>query len=209
MGTSLPSVGHRRIHGRGRESMLLIISVATSIGWLLALFACMTAARSPRPRVGRAAVHAGATPPGMDEPPAVVSLLAGNLDAYGYPATLLDLAARGWLRLTRPEGGGAGAGGRRGGRGGRGGRCGELRARPGDVRDRRQSTPRPADGIRAAGIPAGLGPRRGPRRRPGPGPGRRFRWPGERKPEVRPGQVHGRVHLRGQGRFPAAGPVAP
>jgi hypothetical protein len=81
----------------------LIISVATSIGWLLALFAGMTAARSPRPRSGRAAVHAGATPPGMDEPPAVVSLLAGNLDAYGYPATLLDLAARGWLRLAGPE----------------------------------------------------------------------------------------------------------
>ena len=39
----------------------------------------------------------------MDEPPAVVSLLAGNLDAYGYPATLLDLAARGWLRLAGPE----------------------------------------------------------------------------------------------------------
>ena len=41
----------------------------------------------------------------MDEPPAVVSLLAGNLDAYGYPATLLDLAARGWLRLAGPEAG--------------------------------------------------------------------------------------------------------
>ena len=85
--------------------MLLIISVATSIGWLLALFAGMTAARSPRPRAGRAAGQAGATPPGMDEPPAVVSLLAGNLDAYGYPATLLDLAARGWLRLAGPEAG--------------------------------------------------------------------------------------------------------
>src|SRR6204780_2536751 len=105
MGTSLPSVGHRWIRGHGRESMLLIISVATSIGWLLALFAAMTAARSPRPRAGRAAGHAGATPPGMDEPPAVVSLLAGNLDAYGYPATLLDLAARGWLRLAGPEAG--------------------------------------------------------------------------------------------------------
>jgi hypothetical protein len=77
--------------------MLLIISVATSIGWLLALFAGMTAARSPRPRAGRAAVHAGAMPAGGDEPPAVVSLLAGNLDAYGYPATLLDLAGCGWL----------------------------------------------------------------------------------------------------------------
>src|SRR5580693_10507196 len=83
--------------------MLLIIGVATSVGWLLALFAGMTAARSPRPRAGRAAVHGGTMPPGIDEPPAMVSLLAGNLDAYGYPGTLLDLAARGWLRLAGPE----------------------------------------------------------------------------------------------------------
>jgi len=34
------------------------------------------------------------------EPPAVVSLLAGHLDDTGYPATLLDLAARGWFRLA-------------------------------------------------------------------------------------------------------------
>ncbi len=38
-----------------------------------------------------------------DEPPAVVSLLAGHLDSTGYPATLLDLAARGWFRLAEPE----------------------------------------------------------------------------------------------------------
>ena len=37
------------------------------------------------------------------EPPAVVSLLAGHLDDTGYPATLLDLAARGWFRLAEPE----------------------------------------------------------------------------------------------------------
>jgi len=37
------------------------------------------------------------------EPPAVVSLLAGHLDGTGYPATLLDLAARGWFRLAEPE----------------------------------------------------------------------------------------------------------
>ncbi len=40
-----------------------------------------------------------------EEPPAVVSLLAGRLEAYGYPATLLDLAARGWLRLAAAESG--------------------------------------------------------------------------------------------------------
>jgi hypothetical protein len=77
--------------------MLLIISVATSAGWLLALFAGMSATRSPRPRVA----------PGTGESPAVVSLLAGNLASCGYPATLLDLAARGWLGLTSP---GPGAG---------------------------------------------------------------------------------------------------
>ena len=38
-----------------------------------------------------------------DEPPAVVSLLAGRLDSTGYPATLLDLAARGWFGLAEPE----------------------------------------------------------------------------------------------------------
>ena len=39
-----------------------------------------------------------------DQPsPAVISLLAGRLDKDGYAATLLDLAARGWLRLTRGQ----------------------------------------------------------------------------------------------------------
>jgi Predicted membrane protein (DUF2207) C-terminal domain len=96
--------------------MLLIISVATSAGWLLALLAGMSAARSPRPRAGRpgragrAAAGGYRVTTGIDEPPAVVSLLAGNLDAYGYPATLLDLAARGWLRLAGPEAGPAGTG---------------------------------------------------------------------------------------------------
>ena len=33
----------------------------------------------------------------------MVSLLAGHLDDTGYPATLLDLAARGWFRLAGPE----------------------------------------------------------------------------------------------------------
>ena len=83
--------------------MLLIISVATTAGWLLALLAGMAAPRSPQPAAGRTAiVRADTVAPGSDEPPAVISLLAGNLGAYGYPATLLDLAARGWLRLAGP-----------------------------------------------------------------------------------------------------------
>ena len=48
----------------------------------------------------------GAGGPSADpEPPAVVSLLAGRLKKDGYPATLLDLAARSWLRLDQPAGG--------------------------------------------------------------------------------------------------------
>jgi hypothetical protein len=87
----------------GGKSMLLIISVATAVGWVIALLAGMAAPRSPRLAAGRAAmVPADAVAAGGDEPPAVISLLAGNLDAYGYPATLLDLAARGWLRLAGP-----------------------------------------------------------------------------------------------------------
>jgi hypothetical protein len=44
------------------------------------------------------------TPPEFGgEPPAVISLLAGRLDDTGYPATMLDLAARGWFRLAEPE----------------------------------------------------------------------------------------------------------
>jgi hypothetical protein len=83
--------------------MLLIIGVATAAGWLLALLATMAASRSPRPVAGRAAaVRSGPLVLDGDEPPAVVSLLAGNLGAYGYPATLLDLTARGWLRLAGP-----------------------------------------------------------------------------------------------------------
>jgi hypothetical protein len=43
------------------------------------------------------------TPAFGEAPPAVVSLLAGQLDSTGYPATLLDLAARGWFRLAEAE----------------------------------------------------------------------------------------------------------
>ena len=82
--------------------MLLIISAAASAAWLLALLAGMSATRPPRPRAGSAAAPGDPVTPGVDEPPALVSLLAGNLEACGYPATLLDLAARGWLRLSGP-----------------------------------------------------------------------------------------------------------
>jgi hypothetical protein len=85
--------------------MLLIISVAASAGWLSALLAGMSATRPPRPRAGSAGAGGYPVTPGIDAPPALISLLAGNLDACGYPATLLDLAARGWLRLDGPASG--------------------------------------------------------------------------------------------------------
>ncbi len=37
-----------------------------------------------------------------DEPPAVVSLLAGRLDQFGFGATLVDLAIRGWFQVITP-----------------------------------------------------------------------------------------------------------
>jgi len=39
-----------------------------------------------------------------DEPPAVISLLAGRLDKLGFGATLIDLAARGWFGVRAPGG---------------------------------------------------------------------------------------------------------
>lgn len=75
--------------------MLLILAVAAAAGWL-ALWAVLAGRTSP----GTAQAQGGVPPrPAGSEPPAVVSLLAGRLAALGYPATLLDLAARGLFRL--------------------------------------------------------------------------------------------------------------
>lgn len=81
--------------------MLIILTAATVAGWL-ALWAVLAARTSAAP-AARAGVRP-AQPPGT-ESPAVVSLLAGRLRAFGYPATLLDLAARGWFRLEARAGG--------------------------------------------------------------------------------------------------------
>jgi hypothetical protein len=81
--------------------MLIIVTAVTIAGWLV-LWA-MLAERTSR-RLAAAASDgppAGAGP----EPPAVVSLLAGRLESFGYPATLLDLAARGFFRLEGQPGG--------------------------------------------------------------------------------------------------------
>jgi hypothetical protein len=86
--------------------MLLVISAGTTAAWLLAFVAATAVPRASRqPEADAARPRPVDAPLPGDEPPALVSLLAGNLDAYGYPVTLLDLAARGWLRLERRAGG--------------------------------------------------------------------------------------------------------
>jgi len=78
--------------------MLIIVTTATVAGWL-ALWAALAARTSAT--WARAVAR---QPPRLagSESPAVVSLLAGHLPSLGYPATLLDLAARGWFRLESP-----------------------------------------------------------------------------------------------------------
>jgi hypothetical protein len=85
--------------------MLVILTAATVAGWLC-LFAALVVGRwMAWARRVRGSLPDGNGRPlsAYEEPPAVVSLLAGRLEAYGYPATLLDLAARGWLRLEAAE----------------------------------------------------------------------------------------------------------
>ncbi|HEX6520267.1 MAG TPA: hypothetical protein VF070_09695 [Streptosporangiaceae bacterium] len=80
--------------------MLVVLTAVTLAGWLVVFVMLVAASRTAR--MGPAD---GGEPARGVESPAVVSLLAGNLDALGYPATLLDLAARGWLRLEpQPDG---------------------------------------------------------------------------------------------------------
>jgi len=66
------------------------------VGWLI-----LVRIATGGPRLGRAGSRPGAVPAPPAEPPAVVGLLAGRPDADLFTVTLLDLAARGWFRLTR------------------------------------------------------------------------------------------------------------
>jgi hypothetical protein len=78
---------------------MVSVAAAAAAGWLILFVLLLTAPAPPSRRRGAggpAQVHQG------DEPPAVVSLLAGRLGRYGFGATLLDLAARGWFRLSPP-----------------------------------------------------------------------------------------------------------
>jgi hypothetical protein len=77
--------------------MLVHATEALSYAWLTAIALTALCTRWWRPAPGRPSL----TP--RDEPPAVVSLLARRLKQDGYPATLLDLAARGWIGLDEAE----------------------------------------------------------------------------------------------------------
>jgi hypothetical protein len=77
------------------------VAAVAAVGWLL-LFVVLLAVPPPsRPRLD-------GNPPEQalpgDEPPAVVSLLAGQFDRCGFGVTLMDLAARGWFRFSGPAG---------------------------------------------------------------------------------------------------------
>jgi hypothetical protein len=80
--------------------LLISLTAVTVVAWL-ALWAVLAARRWPR---SAALPGEGPSPTAGPEPPAVVSLLARGLGSVGYPATLLDLAARGWFRLEAQPG---------------------------------------------------------------------------------------------------------
>jgi hypothetical protein len=77
--------------------MIAYAAEAACGAWLglIALTAVCTHPWRPRPAPASLAL--------CQEPPALVSLLAGHLHRDGYPATLLDLAARGWFGMDEVE----------------------------------------------------------------------------------------------------------
>jgi hypothetical protein len=87
-------------------------------GWLFLFVVLLIVPPSPGPRRGAGPGDGRELGPDGDEPPAVISLLAGKLDRTGFGATLVSLAARGWFQVRGPGGGseparsgGPGAGG--------------------------------------------------------------------------------------------------
>ena len=77
--------------------MLVHATEVLSCAWVILIALTALCTWPWRPTAGRPSL----TP--RHEPPAVVSLLAGRLKQDGYPATLLDLAARGWIGLDEAE----------------------------------------------------------------------------------------------------------
>jgi Predicted membrane protein (DUF2207) len=77
--------------------MITLAAEVTSGAWLALVVLTALGTRWWRPAPGPASLAL------RGEPPAVVSLLARRLPRDGYPATLLDLAARGWIVLSEAE----------------------------------------------------------------------------------------------------------
>ncbi|HEY7263677.1 MAG TPA: hypothetical protein VH589_19595 [Trebonia sp.] len=76
--------------------MVTTLAIAGSLaGWLI-----VVRVFTGGPRLGRAARHPGVAQPPPAAPPAVVALVAGRPEADLITVTWLDLAARGWFRLT-------------------------------------------------------------------------------------------------------------
>lgn len=84
--------------------MLGVTAIACA-GWLFLFVVLLIAPPSPGPRRGDGPGDGTDRGPDGDEPPAVVSLLAGKLDRTGFGATLVNLAARGWFQVRGPGGG--------------------------------------------------------------------------------------------------------
>ena len=77
--------------------MVTGLAIAGSLaGWLI-----LVRMATGGPRLGRAVSRPGGVPLPPAGPPAVVGLVAGRPDADLFTVTLLDLAARGWFRLSR------------------------------------------------------------------------------------------------------------
>jgi hypothetical protein len=77
--------------------MVTGLAIAGSlVGWLILVLMA-----TGGPRLGREGSRTGVVPMTPADPPAVVGLIAGRPDADLFTVTLLDLAARGWFRLTR------------------------------------------------------------------------------------------------------------
>lgn len=82
------------------------VAAVAAAGWLLLFIVLLVVPPAPRPRRdgGLNRGTAPMLPSAGDEPPAVISLLTGKLDKLGFRATLIDLAARGWFRVSPPAG---------------------------------------------------------------------------------------------------------
>jgi hypothetical protein len=79
--------------------MVGMLATAAAVGWLLAFSLCAVATRIPP----RWAMATAPWPGPAGERPALVNLVAtqGRLNGAAYPATILDLAAKGHLMITQ------------------------------------------------------------------------------------------------------------